>query len=63
MANKKLEILRGAVELVGRAQLAEKLEVPSWVVEAWLCGDVDMPENKLLDLARVLLEVSRPEKK
>jgi hypothetical protein len=64
MANsKKQEILRGAVELIGRAELAEGLDVPSWVVEAWLCGDVEMPDSKLRDLAAILLKSSRTEKK
>jgi hypothetical protein len=57
---KKQDIVRRAVELVGHVELADELEVPSWVVEAWLCGGVEIPDSKLMDLAFVLLETSRP---
>lgn len=57
---KKQEIVQRAVELVGHVELAEQLGVPSWVVEAWAYGGIDMPDNKLLDLAVLLLETSRP---
>ncbi|HEY7765811.1 MAG TPA: hypothetical protein VIB38_12540, partial [Aestuariivirgaceae bacterium] len=57
---KKQEIVRRAVELVGHVELAEQLAVPSWVVEAWVCGGIEMPDSKLMDLAFFLLEHSRP---
>lgn len=58
--DKKQDIVRRAVELVGHVELADELDVPSWVVEAWLCGGVEIPDSKLMDLAFVLLETSRP---
>ena len=60
MANsKKQEIVRGAVELVGKAELAEQLGIPAWVIDAWLTGDAEMPDSKLMDLASFLLKTSR----
>jgi hypothetical protein len=57
---KKPEIVQRAVQLIGHLELAEGLNVPSWVLEAWSCGGIDMPDSKLIDLASLLLETSRP---
>ena len=57
---KKQEIVRRAIELVGHVELAGQLGVPSWMVEAWLCGGIDMPDSNLMDLAVFLLESNRP---
>ena len=56
---KKQEIVLRAVELVGHVELAGQLNVPSWVVEAWLCGGIDIPDSKLMDLASYLLNISQ----
>ncbi|HZO03166.1 MAG TPA: hypothetical protein VFB93_18370 [Burkholderiales bacterium] len=60
MTTKKQDIVQRAVELVGHVELAEQLNVPSWVVEAWACGGIDMPDSKLMDLASFLLDTSLP---
>jgi hypothetical protein len=59
MTTKKQEIAQRAVDLVGHVKLAEQLNVPSWVVEAWMYGGIDMPDSKLMDLAAFLLNASR----
>ena len=59
MTTKKQEIAQRAVDLVGHVELAEQLDVPSWVVEAWVCGGIDMPDSKLMDLAAFLLDPRR----
>jgi hypothetical protein len=59
MTTKKQEIAQRAVDLVGHVELAEQLNVPSWVVEAWMYGDIDMPDSKLMDLAAFLLDPRR----
>lgn len=57
---KKQEILRRAEELMGRDFLAKRLNIPQSMLEAWLRGDVTMPDGKLLDLAAALAELADP---
>ena len=59
MATIKQQIAHRAVDLVGHVELAEQLNVPSWVVDAWVCGGIDMPDSKLMDLAAFLLDPRR----
>jgi hypothetical protein len=59
MTTKKQEIAQRAVDLVRRVELAEQLDVPSWVVEAWMYGGINMPDSKLMDLAAFLLDPRR----
>jgi DNA-binding transcriptional regulator YdaS (Cro superfamily) len=62
VAETKQRLLERAGKLVGRDELARRLNVPSTLLEAWLRGDVTMPDGKLMQLARVLDDVSREEK-
>lgn len=55
----KRQLLERAGKLVGRDELARRLNVPSTLLDAWVRGDITMPDGKLMDLARVLDSVSR----
>ncbi len=47
----KQELLRKAVELSSRAELAQGLETDPAVLDAWISGRASMPDGKLLLLA------------
>ena len=55
-------LLNRAVALFDGASLARRLNVPLTLLEAWIRGDVSMPDGKLMDLARVLDRISREER-
>ena len=57
--NPKKELLKRAVELMGRDHVAARLGVPGASLDAWIRGDVTMPDGKLLVLAAVLNEAAR----
>jgi hypothetical protein len=50
------------MELMGREQLAARLGIPETLLDAWIRGDVTMPDGKLLVLAAVLDELAKPKK-
>jgi len=58
----KRQLLERATTLWGREELARRLNVPSTLLEAWVRGDITMPDGKLMDLARVLDNMSREER-
>jgi DNA-binding transcriptional regulator YdaS (Cro superfamily) len=58
----KRHLLQRAVELMGREQLAARLGIPETLLDAWIRGDVTMPDGKLLVLAAVLDEIAKPKK-
>lgn len=60
--SKKHQILRRAQELIGREQLAKRLGISESLLDAWIRGDVTMPDGKLLDLAAALVELAGPRK-
>ena len=62
IAATKRQLLERASKLLGRDELAERLNVPSTLLEAWMRGDATMPDGKLMDLARVLDNISREER-
>jgi hypothetical protein len=55
---KKQDLLRRAEELMGRDRLAKRLGTAPAMLEAWMRGDVTMPDGKLLDLAAALAELA-----
>ena len=61
VAATRRQLLERAGKLVGRDELARRLNVPSTLLEAWLRGDATMPDGKLMQLARVLDNISREE--
>jgi hypothetical protein len=55
----KRQLVERAVKLLGREQLARRLNVASTLVESWVSGDAILPDGKLRELARVLDSASR----
>jgi len=58
MSSTRQELLRKAVRLIGREELAEKLGVPMHLLDAWINGQASMPDRKLVQLAKVLDQFS-----
>jgi hypothetical protein len=58
----KRNLLQRAMELMGRDKLAAHLGVPETLLDAWIRGDVTMPDGKLLVLAAALDEAAKPKK-
>ncbi len=50
----KRRILKHAEKLIGRKELASRLNVTEGLLEAWIEGAAEMPARKLLLLADVL---------
>ena len=51
-------LLRQAAELLGRVELAELLNVPAPLVDAWISGHASMPDRKFLFLTAMLDEIA-----
>ena len=62
MHKKKQDLLRRAVQLFGKHELAARLRIPETLLEAWIRGDVTMPDGQLLALAAVLDNLANPKK-
>lgn len=58
----KRHLLQRAMELMGRDQLAARLGIAETLLDAWIRGDVTMPDGKLLVLAAVLDEIAKSKK-
>ena len=58
MPSTRQELLRKAVKLIGREELAVKLGVPTHLLDAWITGQAGMPDRKLVQLANVLDQFS-----
>lgn len=52
----KRQLIQRAARLLGREQLARRLNVAASLVDAWASGDATLPDRKLAELARVLSE-------
>ena len=52
--NTKPHLLRRAADLVGRDELAVRLNVPGSLLDAWINGKATMPDRKLTALANIL---------
>ena len=52
----KQNLLQRASDLLGRDEIARRLNTAPQVLEAWICGKANMPDGKLLLLAAVLAE-------
>jgi hypothetical protein len=50
----KQHLLQRAADLLGRDEIARRLNTPPALLEAWICGKANMPDGKLLVLACVL---------
>jgi hypothetical protein len=51
---RKQQLLQQATKLVGRDHLAASLGIPETLLDAWIRGDVTMPDGQLLVLATIL---------
>lgn len=58
----KQKLLEQTVRLMGAEALARKLGVQHKVLEAWMRGDVTMPDGELLRLSAILDEFGRSKK-
>lgn len=54
----KQELLRRCAALMGQQKLAARLGVPVAFLEAWVRGDMTMPNGYLLPLATTLNQVA-----
>ena len=52
------QLLRKAVAVIGREQIAEALRTPASLVDEWITGLVAVPERKLLMLLDLLAQRS-----
>jgi len=58
----KQHLLKRAAARIGQQELAERLGVPSTLLDAWLRGLASMPDRKLLKLADVIEGIGDAEK-
>lgn len=58
----KRQLLQRAMELMGRDRLAARLGISETLLDAWIRGDVTMPDGKLLVLAAALDEIVKGKK-
>lgn len=56
------KILGRAVARFGLTELAEQLNVPTHLLEAWMTGHASMPRDKLLALADLLVRLDERKK-
>jgi hypothetical protein len=55
----KRGLLERAVKLLGKDELAKRLNIPPSLFDDWVRGDATMPDGKLMDLARTMDKLSR----
>lgn len=55
----KRQLLERGAKLLGRDELARRLNMPAALLEAWLCGTATMPDGKLMELARLFESISQ----
>jgi hypothetical protein len=58
----KRNLLGRAVKLLGKEELAKRLNIPTAVFDDWVRGDATMPDGKLMELARTMDKISREKK-
>ena len=61
MPTTKQRLLCRAAESLGPVELAELLDVPAPLLEAWISGHASMPDSKLVLLAELLEEMALPD--
>jgi hypothetical protein len=57
----KQELVRRCADLIGREQLAARLGIPTALLDAWIRGEVTMPNAQLLPLATSLNQLAAKE--
>jgi hypothetical protein len=58
----KRHLLQRAMKLLGRDELARRLNIPTSMFDDWIRGDATMPDGKLMELARTMDKLSREQK-
>jgi hypothetical protein len=58
----KRNLLGRAVKLLGKEELAKRLNIPTPLFDDWVRGDATMPDGKLMELARTMDKLSREKK-
>jgi hypothetical protein len=58
----KRQLLQQGAELMGRDQLVMRLGIPETLLDAWIRGDITMPDGKLFVLAAILDNVAKAKK-
>ena len=58
----KRNLLGRAVKLLGKEELAKRLNIPTPLFDDWVRGDSTMPDGKLMELARTMDKLSREKK-
>ena len=54
----KQQLVRRCADLMGREQLALRLGIPTALLDAWIRGEVTMPNAQLLPLATSLNQLA-----
>jgi hypothetical protein len=60
---KRQQVLQRAAEVIGRDHLAGKLGIPETLLDAWIRGDVAMPDGKWFVLAAILHKAANHKEK
>jgi hypothetical protein len=58
----KRNLLGRALKLLGKQELAKRLNIPTPLFDDWVRGDATMPDGKLMELARTMDKLSREKK-
>ena len=58
LIQRKQILLKKAVELVGRHELALRLKVSDSLLQAWIKGDATMPDGMLTTLSETLVRLA-----
>jgi hypothetical protein len=54
----KQHLLQRSADLVGRKKLADRLGIAEELLDAWIRGDVTMPDGQLLRLSGALISLA-----
>ena len=54
----KRGLLERALQLLGRDELAKRLNIPTSLVDDWVRGNAAMPDGKLMEIARTMDKLS-----
>ena len=55
----KQALVQRCADLIGREQLAARLGISEQLLDAWIRGDVTMPDGQLLPLATTLNQLAQ----
>lgn len=59
----KRRLLERSAKLLARVELAQRLNVTSALLDAWMRGEATMPDGKLMHLARILDAIGRMDRR